>query len=126
MKYRAVINFDFQTRDNNRYNELIAALEDIGWQKVGTSALTILTSEIEAVLYAMNLFQKQCLEIGNLTALTFNCQEVTPKVAAASEKHKWAQEKIEMLPDPMPKKYHWKYAKCRARVQAAEAEESNS
>lgn len=75
-KYRAIVNFDFTNPNQNEYQRLIAALLQIGWKYVETSAL-VFDGDLPNVLLAMELISKQCESSGTLSALTFHIQGST-------------------------------------------------
>jgi hypothetical protein len=75
-KYRAIINIDFTNPKQNEYQRLVAALLQIGWKYLETSALAF-EGELANVLVAMELLSKQCETAGTLSALTFHIQGST-------------------------------------------------
>jgi hypothetical protein len=76
MKYRAIVNIDFTNPKQTEYQRLIAALMQIGWKYLETSALAF-EGDLPNVLVAMELISKQCQTAGTLSALTFHIQGST-------------------------------------------------
>ncbi len=75
-KYRAVLNLDFTNPNNKEYQRLIAALMQIGWKYLETSALAF-EGDLTNVLVAMELISKQCQSAGTLSAFTLHVQGST-------------------------------------------------
>jgi hypothetical protein len=75
-KYRAIVNIDFTSPRANEYQRLIAALMQLGWKYLETSALSY-EGDLPNVLVAMELISKQCQAGGTLSALTFHVQGST-------------------------------------------------
>ena len=75
-RYRAIINIDFTNPKQNEYQRLVAALMQIGWKYLETSALSF-EGALPNVLVAMELISKQCQTAGTLSALTFHIQGST-------------------------------------------------
>jgi hypothetical protein len=74
--YCAIVNIDFTRQDKTEYQRLIAALIEIGWKYVETSALAF-EGELPNILVGMELITKQCQTAGILSALTFHIQGST-------------------------------------------------
>jgi hypothetical protein len=104
MKYRAIINIDFTSPNENEYQRLIAALMQIGWKYLETSALAF-EGDLQNVLSAMELISKQCQTAGTLSALTFHVQGSTNlngKPYIKSKSYPFALDEIRKKPLPQP------------------------
>lgn len=75
-KYRAVVNIDFSYAKQNEYQRLLAAMMQMGWKYLETSALSF-EGDLPNILVAMELINKHCQSIGTLSALTFHIQGST-------------------------------------------------
>jgi hypothetical protein len=105
MKYCAIVNIDFTNPKQNEYQRLIAALMQIGWQYLETSALAF-EGDLPNVLVAMELISKQCQTAGTLSALTFHIQGSTNldgKPYPQSKSYRYALSEIrrKQLPEPV-------------------------
>ena len=104
-KYRATINIDFTDPNKNEYQRLVAALMQIGWKYLETSAFSF-EGDLPNVLVAMELVSKQCQTAGTLSALTFHIQGSTnlsgkPYPKAKSFRHALSEIRRKQLPEPV-------------------------
>jgi len=104
--YRAVINIDFEIKDNNQYERLKNALIQADWYWVRTSAYIIETQDLRKIWRGIDLVARQAAEIGELSAVTFNVQGAedfsksqTPNTAAY---HVQALANVLQKPFPQP------------------------
>ena len=104
-KYRAILNTDFTNINQREYQRLIAALMQIGWKYLETSALGF-EGELPNVLAAMELVSKQCQAAGTLSALTLHIQGSTnldgkPYPQAKSYPYALSEIRGKKLPEPI-------------------------
>jgi hypothetical protein len=72
--YRAALNLDYTGQKTNEYQKLIAALLQLGWKYVETSAYTLETSDLNLVWRGIDLITRQSAVSGSLSALTLHIQ----------------------------------------------------
>ena len=99
------MNIDFTYPKQNEYQRLIAAMMQVGWKYVETSALSC-EGDLPNILVAMELINKQCQAVGTLSALTFHIQGSTDhkgKEYPQAKSYKYALRKIreKRLSDPV-------------------------
>jgi hypothetical protein len=103
MAYRAVLNYDFSaTTDNNQATKLKVALTQAGWEKGETTAYFIERDDLHDVWKGVELFAKQCADIGTLSAMNFHIQLDALQAVPANQmaNHPNAQADIEQKPWP--------------------------
>lgn len=89
MKYHAKVRLDVANMDNNEYQKLIAAFLEEGWEYAHTSAVSIETNDLGAILKGMELCARQLPFVGDLSAISFDVQGFKdgPKATYAAAKN---------------------------------------
>lgn len=100
--YIATVNMDFIGKTDNGYNRLLNALEQVGWQYSGTSAMVLIDGDLREVLWGLEVLARGAAHCGaDLGALSIQVQEVGfPRPAPAAQFQRQALRNVSSLPLP--------------------------